>query len=171
VTVRAIDKKMNYPVLGISRDGFVQYIADGEYWCDLPYGFIAMYEKRRDKMLFFDRDGEKWQTLSITPDEPVGLATRLFFHLRKVRVHVDFKSLGPYEVNELREALKVAVETDDDILTQFHDQKTILKWLDDAKTVGKLFNAYRWFTKEFTPLRGKKKEPEQANSRYGSSLP
>ena len=65
---------------------------------------------------------------------------------------------------ELREALKTAIEKDDDILTQFHDRKTIRKWLDDAKTVGKLFNAYRWFTKDFTPVRGKKKEPAKEGS-------
>lgn len=150
--------KMNYPVLRVSRDGWVKYIADGEYWRSLPYGCIAMYAKRREEMLFFDRGGEKWQSLNIAPDEPVRLATRRFFFLRRIGVQVDFKSLGSYEADELRGALKAAVKKDDDRLTQFHDRKTILKWLDDANTAGKLCSAYRWFTKDFTPVRSKKKD-------------
>jgi len=140
---------MHYPVLGIHPKGFLQYLAGEEHWEYFPFGFISMYLKRRDRMVFYDRDAVKWRLHSLSPCVRVSFLKRLFMGGRPIRVSAEFTLVGPYEAHELRSALKGAVLKDDDILTQYHDAKTVLKWLDDATSVGKPFNAYRWFTKEF----------------------
>jgi len=144
---------MQYPLLAIERGGFVQMIASSDYWKRLPLGFISLYKGRLSVLKFYDREGNKWQLNSIAPDQPIGLIRRfvglyLGLSVQSVSVAVDLQLVGPYAIEELRADFRSAVEADDDILCQYHDKRQILKWLDDAKSIAKIFNLYNWITKE-----------------------
>ena len=154
---------MQYPVLAIHPKGFVQYLADDAYWKSLPIAFIAMYLKRRGAMVFYDKTGEKWELLSLCPVGPVRLFTRVFFGLRRTEVRPEFRSSGKYSLEDIRASMRAAVEADDDILTQFHDKKQVLNWVDKAESIPRMFNLYRWIKKDFSRGPGKdKKKPEPA---------
>ncbi len=144
---------MNYPLLAIERGGFAQMIASGDYWMRLPLAFINLYKRRLGVLRFYDEEGNKWRLNSIAPDQPLGLirhfvGLRLGLSVRPVSVAVDLQLVGPYSLEELREDFRSAVEADDDILCQYHDKQQILKWLDDAKSIPKVFNLYNRITKE-----------------------
>jgi len=144
---------MQYPLLAIERRGFVQMIASSDYWTRLPSGFVNLYKRRLNVLKFYDKEGNKWQLISIAPDQAIGLIRRfvgvhLGLSVQPVSVVVDLQLVGPYEIEELRGDFRSAVEADDDILCQYHDRQQILEWLDDAKSVAKIFNLYNWITKE-----------------------
>ena len=159
---------MQYPVLAIHPKGFVAYLAGDAYWESLPAAFIGVYLKRRSVMVFYDRGGEKWELLSLTPARPVSRIRRLFSGLRPIAVRAEFRSTGKYSLDEIRATMRAAVEADDDILTQFHDKKQVLDWVDKAESVGRMFNLYRWITKDFSGGAGKHNaKPEPAASPNG----
>ena len=144
---------MIYPVLAIERGGFTKMIQSEDRWTSVPLGFINLYKRRLDVLVFYDRAGNKWQLRSIAPRDPIGPVLRLFglwlgLSLRRVAVKVDFQSAGPYGLEELRAALRSAVEADDDILCQFHTKEQILARLEKAKSIAGIFNLYSWTRKE-----------------------
>jgi hypothetical protein len=155
---------MQYPVLAISKR-FVQYMADDSYWKELPVGFIAIYLKRRGVMVLYDKSGEKWELMSLAPVKRVSLITRLFFGLRPTEVRPEFRSNGKFSLDDIRGSMRAAVEADDDILTQFHEKKVVLDWVDKAESIPRMFNLYRWITKDFSRGTGKHKaKPDQTTA-------
>jgi hypothetical protein len=156
-----VENNMEYPVLAIHPKGFVQYMADDGYWKALPVCFIGMFLKRRGEMAFYDRAGEKWYLMKLNPVVSINIFTRFFFGLQKTEVKPEFKSSGKYSMEDIRCAMRSAVEADDDILTQFHAKKDVLNWVDKAESIARMFNLYRWITKDFSRVSNKnKKKPE-----------
>jgi len=150
---------MNYPVLAIQHGGFTQMLRSENYWTSLPLAFINLYKRRIGVLFFYSKDGNKWSLHSIRPGESIGLIPRVFglwlgLSLRPVSVVVEFEPAAPYATEDLRAALRSAVEADDDILCQFHAKEQILTWLDEAQGVTQIFNLYDRITKEH--FRGKR---------------
>ena len=150
---------MNYPVLAIQHGGFTQMLRSENYWTSLPLAFINLYKRRIGVLFFYSQDGNKWRLRSIRLGESIGLIPRVFglwlgLSLRPVSVVVEFEPAGPYATEDLRAVLRSAVEADDDILCQFHAKEQILAWLDEAQSVGRIFNLYDRITKE--NFRGKR---------------
>jgi hypothetical protein len=144
---------MKYPLLAIEQRGFVQMIPSSNYWTHLPLAFINLYRRRLGVLKFYDKDGNKWRLESIEPEQSIGLLRRfvglhLGLSVQPVQVAVDLQLAGPYSMSELQADFRSAVEADDDILCQFHDKQQILKWLDDAKSIPKIFDLYNWITKK-----------------------
>lgn len=139
--------------MAIERSGFVQMVPSEDYWTSLPLAFIKLYKRRLDSLWFYDKGGTKWRLRSITPVGTVGPVTRvvglwLGLSLAPVATAVQFQSDGPYDMEELRSDFRSAVEADKDILCQYHSREQVLAWLDDAKSVAKIFNLYDWITKK-----------------------
>ncbi len=140
---------MTYPLLAIEPRGFTMMLQSEAYWTSLPIAYIGLYKRRLAVLVFYGKDGNKWQLRSIVPSEPIGLVRRFCRRREPVRVLVEFHPTGPYSTEELRAALRSAVEADDDILCQYHDKGQILTWLEDARSTARLFNLYNWIRKEF----------------------
>jgi hypothetical protein len=144
---------MTYPLLAIEHRGFAQMVPSNDYWTRLPLAFINLYKRRLSVLKFYDKEGSKWRLDSIEPNQAIGVIRRLVgLHLglsiQPVSVAVDLQLVGPYAIEELRADFRSAVEADNDILCQYHDKQQILKWLNDAKSIPKIFNLYDWITKE-----------------------
>jgi hypothetical protein len=149
--------------IAIHPKGFVQHIECDAYWRSLPVAFIALYLKRRAVMVFYDKTGEKWELLSLRTVTPISLLTRVFFGLRPTEVRPEFRSNGKYSLEDIPASMRAAVESDDDILTQFHDRRQVLAWIDKAESIPRMFNLYRWITKDFSRKPGKDgQRPEQS---------
>ena len=156
---------MQYPALAIDPRGFTQILDDDSYWASIPIGFINIYKKRQSTLVFYAADRSQWKLDSIQPLDSLSVLRRLFQPLHRVRASVELQSNGAYSVDQLRDALRSAINADDDILCQHHSREQILAWLESAKTDARIFNLYRWITKDFTrgarpptdskPTRGK----------------
>ncbi len=149
---------MNYPVLAMQHGGFTQMLRSENYWASLPIAFIKLYRRRLDVLFFYGADGNRWRLRSIGLGESTGLIPRVFglwlgLSLRPVSVVVEFERAGSYATEELRAALRSAVEVDDDILCQFHAKEQVLARLDKTQSVAQIFSLHSWITKEH--LRGK----------------
>lgn len=153
---------MEYPVLAIEPRGLTQMMASEEYWASMQYGFVGLFAARVDRMTFYSKSGEKWKLVSIRSAEKLSLWTKLFQPGIAVRVIAEFQPQGIYGVEELRASLVSAVQADDDILAQYYSHEQIHAWLQDAKSIAKLFSVYRWITKEFGENQSSKNAPEQA---------
>ena len=128
-------------------------LASEAYWRSLPLGYVGIYKRYLDGLTFYGRDGAKWRLRSISPNEPVGMFRRFFRALEPVSVSTEIEPAGHFTADELRAALRAAVEADDDILCQYHAKTEILTWLEKAPSIAKIFNLYGWITK--ASVRGK----------------
>jgi hypothetical protein len=144
--------EMKYPLIAIERHGFTQMVPSRDYWRCLPLSSINLYRRRLGVLKFYDNEGNSWRLNSIEPEHALGLLRRfvglhLGLSVQPVSVVVDLQIAGAYTIEELRADLRSAVEADDDILCQYYDKQQILAWLDEAKSVPKIFNLYNWITK------------------------
>ncbi|MDH5327466.1 MAG: hypothetical protein OEY58_18600 [Gammaproteobacteria bacterium] len=140
---------MEYPILAIEPHGFTAMLKDSSYWKSLPISYISLYRKRLNSLVFYGKDGNKWRLKTIEPDEPIGFFGKIFGGLREIKVRAEFVSIGPYEFMELQSMFKSSVEADDDILCQHHSQNQVIEWINQAKSIGKLFSLYIWIRKDF----------------------
>ena len=86
---------------------------------------------------FFHRDGQCYEVALATPERKMGLASRAlaatFFNPR-IRVRYEYRVVGPYALSELKQALRTAIEADDDSLTQFHEADELQERLAAASS-------------------------------------
>lgn len=143
----------SYPLLAI-EPRFTQILHNEAYWSSLPVCLAHIFKKDRSNLVFYSKNGEQWSLSGLTPSEPIRFICRLISPMHRVSVAVDFTARGTYCTDDLRTALKLAVEADDDILTQHHSHAQVLTWLDEAQTIPRLFNLYRFINKDFTRAGG-----------------
>jgi len=147
---------MQYPLLAIEPGGFTQILPSENYWNSLPSGFVAIFKKKQDTLGFYGKDGRTWKLKAIFPSEEVGFMDRLLRPMKRINVSVEFQCVGEYSLDDIRSAMRSAVEADDDILCQHHSRAQILKWLSEAKSISRIFTLYTWITKDFTKQRDKR---------------
>jgi hypothetical protein len=72
----------------------------------------------------------------VTPERPLGGLSRVLaatvVYNPIIRVKCQYRSLGPYTLDELKEAFAAAIAADDDSLTQFHEAEELLARLRRA---------------------------------------
>ena len=110
------------------------------------YGFHKPWWKG---VTFFHRDGTRYEMLTATPAQwmpPKFLA--LTIYNPSVLVRYDYRSVGPYEVDDLKQALADAIDQDDDILTQFHEADELKELLGNAKTFDGVLKVLRFAARE-----------------------
>ena len=98
---------------------------------------------------FFHRDGTRYEMLTATPTKwmpPKFLA--LTIYNPSILVQYDYRSVGPYEVDDLKQALADAIDRDDDILTQFHEADELKELLANARTFDGVLKVLRFAARE-----------------------
>jgi hypothetical protein len=84
---------------------------------------------------FFSRDGNRYEVVSAQPVQALPPLSKLLaatIYNPRLTVRYEYRSLGPYELTELRRTLHAAVECDDDVLTQFHEADELKRRIDGA---------------------------------------
>ena len=110
------------------------------------YGFHKPWWKG---VSFFHRDGTRYEVLTATPTRwmpPKFLA--LTIYNPSIVVQYDYRSVGQYEVDDLKQALADAIDRDDDILTQFHEADELKELLANAKTFDGVLKVLRFAARE-----------------------
>jgi hypothetical protein len=98
------------------------------------YGFLKPWWKG---VSFFHRDGTRYEVLTATPSRrlpPMAKLLAATIYNPRFTVQYEFRSVGPYEIDDLRQAVADAIDRDDDILTQFHEADELKERLAEVKT-------------------------------------
>jgi hypothetical protein len=87
--------------------------------------------------ILFHRDGNRYEVASALPTQPLATFSKLLaatFHNPQLTARYEYRSLGPYELGALKQALLRAIDEDDDVLTQFHDAEELQRRTRAATT-------------------------------------
>ena len=120
-------------VLMIGQDGWTDTAESLEVErTTSAYGFHKPWWKG---VSFFHRDGTRYEVLTATPTRwmPPKILAATIYNPRCI-VQYEFRSAGPYELDDLKQAVADAIDKDDDILTQFHEADELKERLADVKT-------------------------------------
>jgi hypothetical protein len=104
------------------------------------YGFFRRWW---NGTTYFHRDGAKYEVARVSPPRPLGSVHRILaasIYNPSLDFTVEHRRTGTWSIDELRGALRVAIERDDDILTQFHERETLLARLAMAKSFDDVVN-------------------------------
>ena len=108
------------------------------------YGFHKPWWKG---VSFFHRDGMRYEVLTATPSRSLWPLSKLLaatIYNPKFTVQYEFRSIGPYEVDDLKQAVADAIDNDDDILTQFHEADELKELLAEARTFDAVLKLLRF---------------------------
>ena len=96
-----------------------------------------------DGLVVYDADGLAWTPESVELQSGGGLLRRLIATVRNPPTSAGITYAEPrsYELGELRDAVRRALEQDDDVLTQFHEADEIEAWLTAASSFGAVVEA------------------------------
>jgi hypothetical protein len=86
---------------------------------------------------FFHRDGRCYEVASAVPVRPLSPVSKLLAHTvynPRLTVRYEYRATGAYDLRELQQALTEAIDTDDDVLTQFHDADELKRRLALARS-------------------------------------
>lgn len=114
----------SYPLIAANDSYLVQIISEDAWGKGNVLGVL----KQDPSAVFFDREGQKWTKRSSSPNVKPTFLTRLLaetVYNPSVPVQVEWTCIGAYTLEELKQAIDVQVDMDDDILTQFLDGATV----------------------------------------------
>jgi hypothetical protein len=83
----------------------------------------------------FHPEGRKYRIEHVRPDEQIGAISKVLAHTVYnpwVDTHLEYALVGSYALSELKSAIRIAIDLDDDVLTQFHDSAELLDLLERA---------------------------------------
>ena len=139
---------MKFPVLAVEPKGFTWVFQDSAEMERMPVGFIGIYRRRMRELAFYDYEGVRFRLSRVGPAERVPFWWYLTRSLQEVRVTLDLERQTEGGVDRLREDLRAAIESDDDILTQFIPKEKALPRLSQTKSVSDVFRFYFWIRKD-----------------------
>lgn len=85
----------------------------------------------------YHRNGYKFEVEKATTDEALPPFSKLLaatVHNPTVSVQYEYRSMGFYQLEELKTAVRDAIDLDSDVLTQFHTAKFLTERVDKAAT-------------------------------------
>ena len=86
---------------------------------------------------FFHRDGSRYEVASALPTQALPPLSKLLaatIYNPRLTVRYEYRSLGRFELTDLKQALLKAIDKDDDILTQFHESEGLKRRVGDARS-------------------------------------
>ena len=140
---------MKFPVLACGPKGFTWLFKSEDETTRMSVGFVGIYQRYQSALQFFDSDSTVWRLASVRALKPIPFWQRIFGSLRKVDVLMEFTEPHSYIVDDIRRALRQAVDADDDILTQHESREDIIRKLEQVRTISEVFQLYRWMRKDF----------------------
>jgi len=118
-------ESVRFPVLVIADDGWVDYIDSPEQLSAWTYSAIRKYSKRR--VMLYDSGENGWILNKLEPSNPCSLLGKCLASIanRQVPARLFVRSLSETPLEKAKELLYVAIDQDDDILTQYNPANEI----------------------------------------------
>jgi hypothetical protein len=136
-------------VIFVGEDGWTDTARDlPEQRATSAHGFHKPWWKG---VKLYHRNGYRYEVEKATPEKELPALSKLMaatIHNPTVNVLYEYTSTGFYKIDELKQALRAAVEKDDDVLTQFHDAEELISRIDAAKDFGDLVDMLEWAATE-----------------------
>src|SRR5215217_6458143 len=96
------------------------------------YGFFRRWW---NGATYFHRDGHTYTVSSVRPPRQLGILDRILastVYNPTLDFAVEYERGAAYSLGQLRDAVSVAIQQDDDVLTQFHERDELLTRLNAA---------------------------------------
>jgi len=118
-------EKPTFPLISIYNEEVLELMQSEEGYSNATaFGLI----KQKDNNVAFDNKGVKWNYLYKAAKFKNDFITRLLtntIYNPKLKVTLEWRKIGNYNIAELKEAINRCVDKDDDIVTQFAEGETI----------------------------------------------
>ncbi len=115
-----------FPLISVyKKRGLNIYIDDNLFRTVNTYTYIS---QNPDDSELYDPYGNRWTFRFINENIKNDFKTRLLantFYNPMVSVNLDWKQTGTYDLNELKNAIFLCVDKDDDVITQFEEADEI----------------------------------------------
>ena len=85
----------------------------------------------------YHRNGYKYEVESATPARPLPPLSKLLaatFYNPRFTAQYEYRSTGFYQLDELKQALRQAIDKDSDVLTQFHGADELRDRVEQARS-------------------------------------
>ena len=122
-------------MLVIGDDGWV------DVWGDLRTEHtgtaLAFHRGFWAALTLYHRSGTQYAVAEVVPDRPRGAFSHLLassVYNPWIGVRLVYRAAGTYSLDDLRSALTRAIEIDDDVLTQFHEEEELLAMVSAASS-------------------------------------
>ena len=136
-------------VIFVGEDGWTDTARDlPEQRATSAHGFHKQWWKG---VKLYHRNGYRYEVEKATPEEELPPLSKLMaatIHNPTFSVLYEYTSTGFYQLDELKQALRAAVEKDDDVLTQFHEAEELVARIDAAKNFDDLVDMLEWAATE-----------------------
>jgi hypothetical protein len=134
---------VTFPALVVAEDGWVQHLGSKEDLSVWRYSAISKYRKRR--VMLYDCQDCAWQIDSIAPRSPGNKVTELVagFCNWKVPVRITVRPIAEAPFQAARNALVIAIDADDDVLTQFTEAADLKNAVERAQSYESLIGALK----------------------------
>ena len=131
-------------VLVVADDGYV------DLWPAIPEQLTvtayALVRRGYERWRIYGADGQVRSIQALTPARPFGTVRKLLAYTvynPRLETTVTYGQPREYALEELKEALRRAVEQDDDILTQFCESDELRQQISAARTHTELLSVIR----------------------------
>ena len=136
-------------VIFVGEDGWTDMARDlPEQRATSAHGFHKPWWKG---VKLYHRNGYRFEVEKATPEQELPPLSKLMaatIHNPTFNVNYEYQSTGFYKIDELKQALRGAVEKDDDVLTQFHEAEELISRIDAAKDFGDLVDMLEYAATE-----------------------
>jgi hypothetical protein len=110
---------LRFPVLVVASDGWVQML-DEEESC--KWNCIAIKKYNKLQPLVIDSDMQVWKMKKIIPEKPITFIDKILantFYHPLIPITFELEPILEKPFRRVQEAIKDAIDADDDILTQW----------------------------------------------------
>jgi hypothetical protein len=136
-------------VIFVGEDGWTDMARDlPEQRATSAHGFHKPWWKG---VKLYHRNGYRYEVEKATPEEELPALSKLMaatIHNPTFNVQYEYTSTGFYQLDELKQALRAAIEKDDDVLTQFHEAEELVARIDAGKNFDDLVDMLEWAATE-----------------------
>lgn len=136
-------------VIFVGEDGWTDTARDlPEQRATSAHGFHKAWWKG---VKLYHRNGYCYEVEKATPEQELPALSKFLaatIHNPTFKVNYEYQSTGFYKIDDLKQALRGAVEKDDDVLTQFHEAEELISRIDAAKDFSDLVDMLEYAATE-----------------------
>jgi hypothetical protein len=115
-----------FPLISVYKDRGLEIFKDDSLFRKVTT--YTLISQNPEETNLYDSHGKRWTFRFVNDNIKNDFKTRLLantFYNPMVSVDLDWKQTGTYELNELKNAIFLCVDKDDDVITQFEEADVI----------------------------------------------